>query len=99
MRQANKWHVSRELKRRLRLCKRLQYLDRGMPIYYRYKLRWKCFTRWLYCVDGSYQLLPPHLTKTLPRYAPCLRPRNTSFVSPGPGLTSHTTPRAWKASD
>jgi len=57
-----------ELQRQLRLCARLSYLDRGMPIYYRHKLRWKCFTQWLRHIDDNvYQLVPMALTKTLPR--------------------------------
>ena len=35
------------LKNWLRICSRLRYLDRGMPVYFNMRLRWACFNSWV----------------------------------------------------
>ena len=42
----------RRLKNWLRICSRLRYLDRGMPIYYSMRLKWSTLNKWL---DGVYK--------------------------------------------
>ena len=47
-----KMYKRRRLKNWLRICSRLRYLDRGMPIYYSMRLKWSTLNKWL---EGVYR--------------------------------------------
>jgi hypothetical protein len=56
-----------QLRARLRICARLRYLDRGMPLYYGHKLKRRVLHSWLRAVDRTYALVAPALAQAVRR--------------------------------
>ena len=91
-----KLYKRRRLKNWLRICSRLRYLDRGMPLYYSMRVKWSTLNRWL---DGVYQrhrLATPRIglkiarrKKLLQYFSSCV---DGEFAIPHSLLQSH--PRA-----
>jgi len=55
------------IRRRLRICQRLNYLDRGMHVYYDYRLKNRMFRRWLRYLDTKYTYETPTLSEDCKR--------------------------------
>jgi len=84
------------LKNWLRICSRLRYLDRGMPVYFNMRLRWACFNSWMTNVQlrqrfGSLRLglIVSRRKKLLSMFSHCI---DGKFSIPQSLLSSH--PRA-----
>jgi hypothetical protein len=81
------------LKNWLRICSRLRYLDRGMPMYYNMRLRWSFFNKWMVNVQLRFQISSPGLgpkvtrrRRLLSKFSSCI---DGKFALPPTMLMTH----------
>jgi hypothetical protein len=76
------------MRRRLRICQRLNYLDRGMYVYYGHRLKTRMFRRWLRYLDTKYTLETPKLAEDCKRRYVRIQ-RFSAYLKRGGGWDDH----------